>query len=101
MMTLDGNQASRVLPSVPQNMTILGLGRFTGQVASAWSGARLTSDASGLQPDSSLSVLVPGDHAAQRPSAAAISLRVMVGKRQENHLYQKMRPLCGCWRPSL
>lgn len=34
MMTLDGNQASRVLPSVPQNMTILGLGRFTGQVAS-------------------------------------------------------------------
>ena len=47
---------------------------------SARSGAGLTSDASGLQPDSSPFVLVPGDHAAQRPSATAISLGVMVAK---------------------
>ena len=41
MMTLYGNQASRVLPNVPQTMNILGLGRFTGQVTSlsAQSGA--------------------------------------------------------------
>lgn len=75
MVTLDGNQASGVLPSTPQNTTILCLGRFTGQITSPHSLEQvkqviLLDSAARVWPVCSGPT---GDHAAWCPSAAAIS----------------------------